>query len=350
MDFLQKILKKKVGVQDVLNALENFSNDVKSLNEISSVALLFFGVNWKFNLEMYISTMDAEDRKKYLPMIRNVLTFDKALSLWMSAQQVLKGAKPLSADVIKNIGEYEEYLPKFGVEGVRLLDKLKSKLNIADDTVVLSKKEVVDKKDDEVDVSVEEVVPDDAEDDVVEEVSVVKEAEEQPVRILKRVSSKELEEGVFVKLPKTKEVALKDEKEDAEVEHIEVEESKSEPVDVSKEDVKSWDLENFVRVYSFVPQIREVMSAISLFKNANSLEEYPYYGFIIDVIDYLISQAEKILSTESEDVVLKYFKGGRSELESIISMFKQQKNEEVVILPASSDAEIDKKEYEIKED
>ena len=140
MDLFKKFLKKKVSIQDVLSSLETFSNDTKSLNEISLLASSFFGSNWKFNLEMYISTMPEKEKEKYLPLIRNILTFDRAVSLWIMAQQVLKGAKPLTSDVMKNIEEYEEYLPKFGVEGVRLLEKLKEKFNLSDDTIVLEKK------------------------------------------------------------------------------------------------------------------------------------------------------------------------------------------------------------------
>lgn len=316
MGFMQKFIKKKVSIQDVLSALEKFSNDTKSLNELSQIASSFFGVNWKFNLELYISTMDKKDKDKYLPIIRNVLTFDKAVSLWMVAQQVLKGARPMNSDIMKNIDEYEEYLPKFGVEGVRLLEKLKEKFNLSGDTVVLKKvvKEVPENK--ETTEKEEEV----------EEVEVVENVEEpsKSDKILKRVSNKELEEGVFVKLPKKEEPVVREE---VKVESV----TPVEKVEEVSEDVSSWELSNFVKVYGFVSQLREVMSAISLFKGAGSLEEYPYYGFIIDVIDYLISQGEKILSGESEDVIRQYLKGGKQELEEIVAFYKKQKQEEVVI-------------------
>ncbi|MGN0929186.1 MAG: hypothetical protein ACI4N3_00930 [Alphaproteobacteria bacterium] len=323
MSFMQKFIKKKVSIQDVLSALENFSNDTKSLNEISRIASSFFGTNWKFNLELYISTMDKKDKDKYLPIIRNVLTFDKAVSLWMVAQQVLKGARPMNADIMKNIDEYEEYLPKFGVEGVRLLEKLKEKFNLSDDVVVLEKKV--------------EDMPEPKE-EVKEEVVENIEETPKPDKILKKVSSKELEEGVFVKLPKKEEPVVV--KEEVEVESVVPVEKVEEKV---SDDASSWEISNFVKVYGFVSQLREVMSAISLFKNATSLEEYPYYGFIVDVIDYLVLQGEKILSNQPEEVILKYFKGGKKELEEIVVFYKKQKQEEVVISNPSENGENEEK-------
>ena len=127
MELFQKLFKKKINIQDVLASLENFSNDVKSLNNVVDVSSKFFGKNWKFNLEMYINSMPIEDNQKYLPLFFNVLNFEKALNLWISAQQVLKGAKSLSSSMLKDMPEYEEFLPKFGIEGVRLLEKFKDK-------------------------------------------------------------------------------------------------------------------------------------------------------------------------------------------------------------------------------
>ena len=319
MSFFQKFFQKKITIQDVLLSLENFSNDVKSLNNVSQISSEFFGVNWKFNLEMYINTMPKDDKEKYLSLFYNVLTFDKALGLWTSAQQVLKGAKTLSADMIKDIGEYEEYLPKFGVEGVRLLERFKEKFNFPnvitpkDENIVEDTKKV----EDVVDVKENESEPETEKVEVQEDVKIA------PVssKILHKVSVKDLEEGVFCKFPREEKT---------------FEEEKVEPiVNNSRDD--DWELKNFKMVHNFVSQVREVMSAISLFKNAQSLEEYPYYGFVIDTIDYLIAQGNKILSIKSNEEIEKYFPAGAKEVK--------------VVMPVEMKSdEKDKKEYEIIED
>ena len=57
MDFLKKFIKHKTTIQDVISSLENFDNDVKSLNNFKEKATEYFGINWKFNLEVYISSL-----------------------------------------------------------------------------------------------------------------------------------------------------------------------------------------------------------------------------------------------------------------------------------------------------
>ena len=73
------------------------------------------------------------------------------------------------------------------------------------------------------------------------------------------------------------------------------------------------------------------MSAISIYKNSDSVEDYKNYGFILDVIDYLIEMGEKILSEKSDAEISTVFAGGRDELRDIINSYKTEKNNEVVI-------------------
>ena len=362
MEFFQKFFKKKVNQQDVLSSLDRFSNDVKSLNEVVKVATAFFGLNWKFNLEMYINTMNPNDKKKYLPLLKNVLAFDKALGLWVSAQQFLKGVKTLSSDIVRELPEYEEYLPKFGVEGVRLLEKFKAQLNIStviseksDDEVVVPNEseetvvvaEETEKTATELDEELTSERNEKIADNVVEEKV---EKQEETSRILTRVSEKDLEEGVFCKFPR--EDNLVQENLDKVIEEVVVSSSVPEEKRIEVENSLSadWELSNFMRVNNFVAQSREVMGAIALFKGVNSLEDYPYYGFIVDTLDYLIVQAEKILSTKSNEEILKFFVGGKEELEKLLQFYKKQKDDEVVIVDAPKIEEKVQKEYEIIED
>ena len=363
MEFFQKFFKKKVTVQDVLSSLDNFSPDVKSLNNVEKIATEFFGLSWKFNLEMYINTMNPNDKKKYLPLLKNVLAFDKALGLWVSAQQVLKGVKTLSSDIVRELPEYEEYLPKFGVEGVRLLEKFKAQLNIStvisetrdDEVVVPNESEetgvVVAEKTEETATELDEELPSEINEEIADSVVEEKvEKQEDTSRILTRVSEKDLEEGVFCKFPR--EDNLVQENLDKVIEEVVVSSSVPEEKRIEVENSLSadWELSNFMRVNNFVAQSREVMGAIALFKGVNSLEDYPYYGFIVDTLDYLIVQAEKILSTKSNEEILKFFVGGKEELEKLLQFYKKQKDDEVVIVDAPKLEEKVQKEYEIIED
>ena len=64
MNFFKKFINHKITIQDVLSSLEKFDNDVKSLNDFKAKANEYFGVNWKFNLEVYISSLPKDYKEK----------------------------------------------------------------------------------------------------------------------------------------------------------------------------------------------------------------------------------------------------------------------------------------------
>lgn len=402
MEFFKKILKKKTNVTDVLFALENFSSDVVSFNNLSDKASEFFGNNWEFSLELYINTMPEVDKKKYLPFVKTALDFGKALSCWVAAQQVLNGAKISSGDVLKTIPEYEKYLPKFGIEGVRLLDRLKEYFNLLDDKNIPENekdilepenKKVIKEKVLEVEAlpmkskSIEELEAEETElkevqklqsenlkdkeevtqilsgkDEIKDLDKVVNELKlpvQEDEKILKKVTEEDLDKRVFSK----RMVKSKSDKstssapvrsvvvDELETQNLEPNYGVENHIDLSETSEEGdWDIENFVRVHNFLSQSREVMSAISLYKKVVSLEEYPYYGFIIDTIDYLIFKGKGILSSRSDDDIKKYFPQGKSSMEEIILFYENQKQAEVV-LPVGEKKDQAKtvKEYEAQD-
>ena len=100
--------------------------------------------------------------------------------------------------------------------------------------------------------------------------------------------------------------------------------------DECNEENIDWILKNFIKISDFLSESRRVMSAISIYKKASTLEEYKNYGFILDVIDYLIDKGNQILSTKSDAEIEQVFAGGREELISIIDSYKKEKNNEIV--------------------
>ena len=107
MDFFKKIFKHKITIQEVLLSLENFSNDVKSLNNFVDLASQYFGANWKFNIEIYINTLSTEEKEKYYTLFKNVLEYERALSLWTSATQIIKGLRPVGAVAASLVAVHE---------------------------------------------------------------------------------------------------------------------------------------------------------------------------------------------------------------------------------------------------
>ena len=408
MGVLKDFFKHKTTIHDVLSSLDSFSNDVKSLNIFRSNALSYFGTNWKFNLEMYISSLSNTDRAKYYELFKNVLDYEKALNIWTSAMQIVNSSKSVSADILKNMSEYKLYLLKFGIEGKRLYEKLATQLGIpekddekitppvARDVVKENKSsEIIEKEKVEPETTAvattiqkgtdikpttitNEMVKDKTEepvqntDDEEDEKEPVDDDIDNPAnneyrqklrqKILQKVHDIELLNNKNNNTaPSKKTVEPVDKKEKEEVQkpaEPSDEEGKTvaqkpdvDSVKVSKPAPKvsktvdtpstqphnddtqnsDWDIQNFKRIEIFLSNSREIMSAICLYKNVPSLEEYKYYGFIIDTIDYLIERGNKILSEKSDDVLDMAFDGGRQGLKNIIASYEGQKTDEIVL-------------------
>ena len=319
--FVKNFFKKQPTVADVLAALKRFSGDQKTMADISAKARAYFGTDWRFNLEMYVNSMPAADKEFYAPLVSNMLVFDRSLSLWLSATRIVKGTGSLSPDVMKSMPEYEKYLPKFGIEGVRLLERFKKKLGMDATTAIPPRPAVSEPTSapEEVDVSANSVSG----------------------KILKKVSRDDLQEGVFTKaLSKDGETEPIDQSGpglDSKVQS----EPRPEPSEVVPEEHspltepgdmippapaadKDWEIGNFLRVHSFLSASREVMSSIVVEGKYKLLEDYPHYGFILDAIRYMISAGKKILAEKSDVKIGEYFKGGRKELESLMEFYKSE--------------------------
>lgn len=400
MNFFKKLFKKdEINLQDVFNALDNFDNDIKSLREFSEIAFRYFGNNWKFNLEMYISSLPDAEKNKYLSEFKNVMEYEKALSIWTSALQIVKGVKPVSAELLKSMPEYKTYLSKFGIEGERLFEKLNSMfdisgaetkktseiiniedenqsidaeiLNIDNDTTLnieensvnnesiddvseITTDEPVDGKEEisSFPVSENDETKDSQDEETEEEGSLDEDIELSPEkqeyraqlkqRILQKVRDIELRKNKVKEEFKLKEnisenkseinkeskstdIKPKKNKKDKEKQSINSKKSSNNEVNTT------WILQNFKKIEEFLAQSREVMSAISIYKKAPSVEEYKNYGFILDVIDYLVEKGDEILSSKSDDEINSVFAGGRDELRDIIKFYKSEKNNEVII-------------------
>ena len=393
MGVLKDFFKHKTTIHDVLSSLDSFSNDVKSLNIFRDNALSYFGTNWKFNLEMYISSLSNTDRAKYYELFKNVLDYEKALNIWTSAMQIVNSSKSVSADILKNMSEYKLYLLKFGIEGKRLYEKLATQLGIpekvdekitppvARDVIKENKpSEIIEDEkvepetttvattiqkgsDVEPTTTTNEIIKDKVEepvqnaDDDEDEKEPVDDDIDNPAnneyrqklrqKILQKVHDIELlnnKNNNTAPSKKTVEPVDKKEKENVqkpEADSVNV--SRSAPkvdktVDTPSTQPDSgdtqnsdWDIQNFKRIEAFLSNSREIMSAICLYKNVPSLEEYKYYGFIIDTIDYLIERGNKILSEKSDDVLDMAFDGGRQGLKNIIASYEGQKTDEIVL-------------------
>lgn len=388
MGVLKDFFKHKTTIHDVLSSLDSFSNDVKSLNIFRSNALSYFGTNWKFNLEMYISSLSNTDRAKYYELFKNALDYEKALNIWTSAMQIVNSSKSVSADILKNMSEYKLYLLKFGIEGKRLYEKLATQLGIpenGDDEKITppvvrdvarddTQSEIIEDEKAEpettavpdtikeyVDVEPAPTTNETVEDKTEEPVQITDDEKEPVDDDIDNPANNEYRQKLRQKiLQKVHDIELLNNKNNNTEKPAEPsdEEGKTvgqkpeaDSVNVSKPAPKvnktvntpspqphndgtqnsDWDIQNFKRIEDFLSNSREIMSAICLYKNVPSLEEYKYYGFIIDTIDYLIERGNKILSEKSDDVLDMAFDGGRQGLKNIIASYEGQKTDEIVL-------------------
>ena len=354
MNFFKKLFNNdQVNLQDVFNSLNAFDNDIKTLRTFSETAYQYFGNNWKFNLEMYISSLPQQEKEIYLNKFKNVMEYEKALSIWTSALQIVKGVKPVSAELLKSMPEYQTYLSKFGIEGERLFEKLNSMFDVAkkdsitpvQDTPLFDSEEMNNIPNNEVTVETEpEPSPKPVPEIVLEQTSAPQseETEEEDEDVDEEVDANvslteenqkyrtQLKERILQKvrdIEQRKQVL----KEELSVEKS-VETKKTKKQRQSIEEVNTdWILNNFKKISEFLSNSREIMSAISIYKNAQSVEEYKNYGFIIDILDYLIEKGEEILSEKTDEEIEKVFSGGRVELSNLISSYKNERNSEVII-------------------
>ncbi len=371
MGFFKKLFQKKgIELQDVFDALDNFANDIKTLQNFSEIAYQYFGNNWKFNLEMYISSLAPADKEKYLSEFKRVMDYEKALSIWTSTLQIIKGIKPVSAELLKSMPEYKEYLSKFGIEGERLFEKLNSMFDIrkdipsslpSDNTTeqieeIKESEEVITDddipaKDDKENDDEEEIITEDGNDsekenESLESFHVLNNNQEYHKRLKQRILEKVRDIEARKDSGKEKTSNTSDEKtleineEIAETEEKDEKIIKKQSIGINKanknEENIDWILKNFIKISNFLSESRKIMSAISIYKKSSSLEEYKNYGFIVDVIDYLIDKGNEILSTKSDEDIKAVFPGGRSELVSIIDSYKNEKNNEIVFVESES--------------
>ncbi len=330
MGFFTKKIKKQITIQDVFSSLENFSNDVKTLNGFKDIVESYFGVNWKFNLEVYISSLEKADKEKYFDLLKQVFEYEKGLKVWTSAMQIVQGNQPVSSDVLKNINIYKEYLSKFGIEGDRLFKKLNDlvDVNMPSTTIpskilerveIKTKEKIVDPLASSNNQEIEKKVEDNEIEDVKKNIEKTPEQENYTQKLKEKI------------LQKVQDIEARKLKQKEDIPDKEKNHNKNIKNDIATDSSDEWIFKNFMKVHAFLSQSREVMSAISIYKNAQSLEDYPYYGFIIDTIDYIISQGEKILSEKTDSQIEQYFPKGRNELKDILEFYKEQQNDEIII-------------------
>ena len=110
--------------RELRNAIEQFTPDQSGLDKLTSMPVVRkFGEEWQIAIRSVLGR-----QPQLLPKWDIVKQTYDAYRLWNTANEIV--ANPLServrAQVQADMPEYETYLPKFGVQGIELLEKLRT--------------------------------------------------------------------------------------------------------------------------------------------------------------------------------------------------------------------------------
>lgn len=87
-----------------------------------------------------------------------------------------------------------------------------------------------------------------------------------------------------------------------------------------------WELDNFIRVFTYLDQSKSILSMLALRQNIN-FEEYKYYGFINDLYDYLIEKGMSLLANKDKlrQILPQKIAGGAPALEQLLEHYREEK-------------------------
>ena len=379
MGVLTKFFSHKSSLADVMRALDNFAGDTKTLTELQTKAKSYFGSNWKFNLEMHISSLTQNERAHYYEIFKRASEYEMGVAYWASAVQLTSYLKPISKEDLCDLDKYKKYLPKFGIEGNRLYQKLSELFAItkheeqnkekiekyyykydSDKTEVVDNKKQdtktktkdikdyvnkvrenvlnqVDKITDDLD-SNNEVFTDEGKTELSSDLSEkenyydnLSDADIENTTTSAKSISFKIDTSTDDIIHITENIAESDEKTNLDSNTLNensinqiTQKSTPEKTENKKQNDINWYINSFNTMHKFMPELRLIMSAVSLHKKAKSLEKYRGYAFLIDTLDCLIDRGEYIMQNAKNEKTLSVTK-------QLLDYYKKQKNDEIVM-------------------
>ena len=111
-------------LEELYDALSEFTPDEEGLSLIKNLSSVkSFGKYWREEIKNSLS--DSE----FINIWNNVLKTDKAYTLWDNAREILSQEDNINeinkAKIQAELPEFETYLPLFGEDGIKLIEKLR---------------------------------------------------------------------------------------------------------------------------------------------------------------------------------------------------------------------------------
>lgn len=85
-----------------------------------------------------------------------------------------------------------------------------------------------------------------------------------------------------------------------------------------------WNFDHFVRLKTYYDQTISRTSARCVHLGGLELTQYPYYGYILDLLDEILTFGMEILTPPYKKIVADRFKGGEMELRKVLSQFQRE--------------------------
>ena len=271
----------------MLELLYNFRPEYARLLELSAAARQIYGENWQQELNRDITALPPDIKRLYLSQLKTALVYDSAVKLWFRAEDVLAGSIPASMDAVGDIESFDKLLPRFGKLGEQLLIRMRLKLGLSPAYPGMEGEPAK--------------APAPAPKPPKMPVQVIAPREPKPIAAPEPIGPVKIKKTVLAR--KKKEEALNhlhgDEREEHEVAVVPRQPARApvvQPPRVPRTPIQSADLDEtiFYRLEEFVAESREVMAMLVLDGGYKSVEEYPYYGFIVDATRALAKKAEAL--------------------------------------------------------
>lgn len=88
-----------------------------------------------------------------------------------------------------------------------------------------------------------------------------------------------------------------------------------------------WNFDHFLRLKSYYDQTISRTSARCVHLGGLELSQYPYFGYILDLLDEIITFGIEILTPPYTQIIQQRYKGGEAALRKVLSEYKKEFND-----------------------
>jgi hypothetical protein len=126
-------VKENTNINDlnaVIELIKNFTPAPDKLEDFkTSPTIKNIGQNWEITITETIEKSDITDKNSVLAKFRELTTYDKAVSVWSEAQEMLLNPGVIDKEDLKNrLPFFKEYLSMFGASGDKLFTEINKTL------------------------------------------------------------------------------------------------------------------------------------------------------------------------------------------------------------------------------